>query len=130
MGQSHERLATIPGYVSHKGFIAEDGERLTLVEFESEESMRTWSSWSPARRPAASSAKAGAALGEELAFVVLAFLADVEGRQRPVVTHHAGPHLAALALAVAQFVQVQHRAPPCICAAARPVAPAPRMGRR
>lgn len=35
--------ATMPGYISHKTFIAEDGERLTLVEFESEEALRGWS---------------------------------------------------------------------------------------
>lgn len=34
--------ATMPGYISHKGFVAEDGERLTLVEFESEEGQRAW----------------------------------------------------------------------------------------
>ncbi len=41
-----ERIAalakTMPGYVSHKGFTAEDGERVTLVEFESEEGQRAW----------------------------------------------------------------------------------------
>jgi heme-degrading monooxygenase HmoA len=31
-----------PGYISHKGFQAEDGERVTVVEFDSEESVRTW----------------------------------------------------------------------------------------
>jgi heme-degrading monooxygenase HmoA len=34
--------ATMPGYISHKGFFAEDGERVTVVEFESEEGMRAW----------------------------------------------------------------------------------------
>jgi len=34
--------ADVPGYVSHKGFVAEDGERVTIVEFESEEGMRAW----------------------------------------------------------------------------------------
>jgi heme-degrading monooxygenase HmoA len=34
---------TMPGYLSHKVFIAEDGERLTLVEHESEEALRAWS---------------------------------------------------------------------------------------
>ena len=29
--------ATMPGYVSHKGFFADDGERVTIVEFEHEE---------------------------------------------------------------------------------------------
>ena len=41
-----ERLAaiakTMPGYISHKGFFAEDGERCTIVEFEHEEGMRAW----------------------------------------------------------------------------------------
>ena len=31
-----------PGYISHKGFFADDGERVTIVEFESEEGMRAW----------------------------------------------------------------------------------------
>jgi heme-degrading monooxygenase HmoA len=33
---------TIRGYISHKGFVAEDGERVTIVEFESEEALREW----------------------------------------------------------------------------------------
>ena len=33
---------TMPGYVSHKSFTAEDGERVTIVEFENEEGQRTW----------------------------------------------------------------------------------------
>jgi heme-degrading monooxygenase HmoA len=37
------RLAmTIPGYVSHKGFVAPDGERVTIVEFATEEAQRAW----------------------------------------------------------------------------------------
>jgi heme-degrading monooxygenase HmoA len=32
----------MPGYVSHKGFVAEDGERVTIVEFEDEESHKAW----------------------------------------------------------------------------------------
>jgi len=35
--------AAMPGYLSHKGFVAEDGERLTYVEFESEDALRAWS---------------------------------------------------------------------------------------
>ena len=31
------------GYISHKGFLAEDGEGVTIVEFESEEAQRAWS---------------------------------------------------------------------------------------
>jgi heme-degrading monooxygenase HmoA len=34
---------TMPGYISHKGFTAPDGERVTIVEFEDEESLRGWS---------------------------------------------------------------------------------------
>jgi heme-degrading monooxygenase HmoA len=38
-----DELATgMPGYISHKGFVAEDGERVTIVEFESEEALRAW----------------------------------------------------------------------------------------
>jgi heme-degrading monooxygenase HmoA len=37
-----ELAATMPGYISHKGFFADDGERVTLVEFESEEAQRAW----------------------------------------------------------------------------------------
>ncbi len=33
---------TMPGYVSHKSFAAEDGERVTIVEFEDEETQRAW----------------------------------------------------------------------------------------
>lgn len=38
----NEIARTMPGYVSHKGFFAEDGERVTIVEFEHEEGMRAW----------------------------------------------------------------------------------------
>lgn len=34
---------TMPGYISHKTFTADDGERVTIVEFESEEQMAVWS---------------------------------------------------------------------------------------
>ena len=37
-----EIARTIPGYISHKGFWAEDGERVTIVEFEHEEGQRAW----------------------------------------------------------------------------------------
>ncbi|BCH24956.1 hypothetical protein MesoLjLc_46740 [Mesorhizobium sp. L-8-10] len=39
-----ELARTVPGYVSHKGFVGEDGERVTIVEFESEEALREWKS--------------------------------------------------------------------------------------
>jgi heme-degrading monooxygenase HmoA len=34
--------ATMPGYISHKGFFADDGERVTVVEFEHEAGMQAW----------------------------------------------------------------------------------------
>jgi len=37
-----ELARTMPGYVSEKNFVAEDGERVTIVEFENEEGLRTW----------------------------------------------------------------------------------------
>ena len=33
---------TMPGYISHKGFFADDGERVTIVEFEHEQGLRAW----------------------------------------------------------------------------------------
>jgi heme-degrading monooxygenase HmoA len=37
-----ELARTIPGYIAHKGFVAEDGERVTIVEFETEEALHEW----------------------------------------------------------------------------------------
>ena len=37
-----ELAVKMPGYVAHKTFAADDGERLTLVEFESEEAIAAW----------------------------------------------------------------------------------------
>ena len=37
-----ELAREMPGYVSHKGFTAADGERVTIVEFASEEALRAW----------------------------------------------------------------------------------------
>jgi heme-degrading monooxygenase HmoA len=37
-----ELARTIPGYISHKGFVADDGERVTIVEFETEDALRQW----------------------------------------------------------------------------------------
>jgi heme-degrading monooxygenase HmoA len=38
-----EKIArTMPGYISHKGFFADDGERVTIVEFEHAEGLRAW----------------------------------------------------------------------------------------
>jgi heme-degrading monooxygenase HmoA len=33
---------SMPGYLSHKVFVAEDGERVTIVEFADEASQRAW----------------------------------------------------------------------------------------
>lgn len=37
-----ELAETAPGYISHKDFSAEDGERVTIVEFAHEEGLRAW----------------------------------------------------------------------------------------
>ena len=37
-----ELAKQMPGYKSHKVFVAEDGERLTLVEFHDEAAQRAW----------------------------------------------------------------------------------------
>lgn len=41
-GRMSELARTMPGYVSHKSFTADDGERVTIVEFESETAQREW----------------------------------------------------------------------------------------
>ena len=33
---------SMPGYISHKGFWADDGERVTVVTFDTEENLRAW----------------------------------------------------------------------------------------
>lgn len=38
----NELAPTMPGYVSHKGFVAEDGERVTIVEFDTEAGLQEW----------------------------------------------------------------------------------------
>ncbi len=37
-----ELARKMPGYIAHKGFVADDGERVTIVEFASEEAHRAW----------------------------------------------------------------------------------------
>jgi heme-degrading monooxygenase HmoA len=32
----------VPGYIAHKAYTAPDGERVTLVEYESEEAVKLW----------------------------------------------------------------------------------------
>ena len=38
----NELAAQMPGFISIKTYAAEDGERVSIVEFESEETMRGW----------------------------------------------------------------------------------------
>src|SRR5438128_11315853 len=43
MSDEMEALArTMPGFIDVKGYVAEDGERLTIVRWENEETMRIW----------------------------------------------------------------------------------------
>ena len=51
VGKMKELAAAMPGYIAHKAFTAEDGERVTIVEFESEETQRAWAEL-PAHRKA------------------------------------------------------------------------------
>jgi heme-degrading monooxygenase HmoA len=37
-----ELAREMPGYLSHKGFVAADGERVTIVEFATEAALRPW----------------------------------------------------------------------------------------
>mgnify|MGYP001765185719 FL=1 len=37
-----ELARSMPGYVSHKVFTADDGERVTIVEFDTMENQRAW----------------------------------------------------------------------------------------
>jgi len=37
-----ELARKMPGYISHKGYVADDGERLTLFEWESAETLHAW----------------------------------------------------------------------------------------
>ena len=38
-----EIVARMPGYIAHKTYVADDGERCTVVEFDTEEHQRAWS---------------------------------------------------------------------------------------
>ena len=42
VARMRELAAKKPGFISHKGFRADDGERVSIVEFESEEAQRAW----------------------------------------------------------------------------------------
>ena len=41
-GLMSELARKMPGYVSRKVFVADDGERVAIIEFESEEAQRAW----------------------------------------------------------------------------------------
>lgn len=41
-GRMSALAKSMPGYISHKVFVAEDGERVTVVEFADAESQRAW----------------------------------------------------------------------------------------
>jgi heme-degrading monooxygenase HmoA len=42
IARMRELAMGMPGYVSHKTFTADDGERVTVVEFESEATHKAW----------------------------------------------------------------------------------------
>lgn len=41
-GRMSELARKIPGHILHKGFVAADGEQVTIVEFESEQALQEW----------------------------------------------------------------------------------------
>ena len=41
-GRMSQLAVTMPGYISHKVFTAEDGERVTIVEFADEQGQEGW----------------------------------------------------------------------------------------
>ena len=42
LARMSELARNMPGYISHKAYVAEDGERLTLFEWELAETLRAW----------------------------------------------------------------------------------------
>ncbi len=50
VARMNELARTMPGYISHKVFAADDGERCTIVEFEHAEGMRAWRTPSTSQR--------------------------------------------------------------------------------
>lgn len=42
LARMREIVTNLPGYISHKVYVAEDGERCTVVEFDTEEHQRAW----------------------------------------------------------------------------------------
>ncbi len=42
IGHISQLATTMPGYISHKTYVADDGERCTIVEFEHEDGQAEW----------------------------------------------------------------------------------------
>jgi heme-degrading monooxygenase HmoA len=42
LNRMSELARKMPGYISHKGYVADDGERLTLFEWESADTLHAW----------------------------------------------------------------------------------------
>lgn len=42
LGRMSALAGTMAGHVAHKGFVAPDGERVAIVEFDSEEAQNVW----------------------------------------------------------------------------------------
>jgi len=41
-GRMYELASSMPGFLSYKDFVAEDGENVTVIEFESLETLKAW----------------------------------------------------------------------------------------
>ena len=41
-GRMYEIASSMPGFVSYKDFVAEDGENVSIIEFESPETLAAW----------------------------------------------------------------------------------------
>jgi heme-degrading monooxygenase HmoA len=41
-GRMYELASSMPGYISYKDFVAEDGENVSIIEFESLETLAAW----------------------------------------------------------------------------------------
>ena len=81
-------VETAPGFKAHKMFVAEDGERLTLVEFENEAAQRNWS----LSREHRDAAKAGRArFYSEYKIQVCTVNRESESRSKPVSSNEPQP---------------------------------------
>jgi heme-degrading monooxygenase HmoA len=41
-GRMYDLASSMPGFLSYKDFVAEDGENVTIIEFESLETLKAW----------------------------------------------------------------------------------------